>query len=307
MKKSRTEQIIEKIEDLPALPKAVNELIAVMENPDSTVNNMVRAMDTSICAKILRIANSAFYRGLREVRSIEHAIAILGRDTIRDLVLGLSIIKMFKKKGDETFDYEKFWSRSVISGLIAKMFGQLTRNPDLSKLYTIGLIHDMGEIVFFSYFPEEYKKVLSIMQRDNVRLSEAEERIFGISHPVVGGLLAEKWKLPKDIVRIITYHEDPHKLKDNLDELRLGMIIHSADILANELVETVSWDQLFGDEDRLELLFSGVSVQAVNLMKDILTDSIDSAIVDDWTRRIENELVIVSRAISPIMATLLTG
>lgn len=112
------------------------------------------------CAKVLSISNSAYYSRLRKVKTIEHAITVLGRNTIRDMVLGITVVKMFDKAhGDTAFNYKKYWHRTVISTQLAMMFGKIFKNPDLSKIYTIGLIHDIGEIVFFLYFKDDYKKM----------------------------------------------------------------------------------------------------------------------------------------------------
>ena len=84
MNKSNTEKLIAGLNQIPALPSAVTRLIGVMDNPESTVSDIVGAMDTSICAKILSVANSAYYSTLRKVETVDHAITILGRNTIRD-------------------------------------------------------------------------------------------------------------------------------------------------------------------------------------------------------------------------------
>ena len=245
---------------------------------------------------------------MRKVESIEHAIGILGRNTIREIVLGITVFSMFSVKNYDTkfYEYKKFWHRTITSTQLAMMFGKILKNPDLSKIYTIGILHDIGEMVFFLYFSEDYKKIQSLIEKDNLSLIDAEKSIFGQSHAEVGKLLAIKWSFPEDMIRVINYHNDPQKLKDNLDEFRLGMIIHAADSLAEELLKDPEWEEIFKDEERLKKLFSGMDSLAKNLIKELLNYARQTSVLGDREFSIDEELDLASESIMTIIETLLS-
>lgn len=308
MSKSKAEETIITLDHIPPLPGAAIKLIRILDNPDSSVDNIVSSIETSICAKVLSIANSAYYRRLRKVESLEHAIALLGRNTIRDIVLGLTICGVFSVESYETSyrAYNKFWHRTITSTQLAMMYGKILKNPSLSKIYTIGLTHDIGELVLLLYFKEDYEKTQSLIEKDNLLPVDAEKSIIGFSHAEIGKLLAEKWNFPEDITRIINFHENPQKLKDNLDEFRIGMILHAADSLANELFKSAEWEEIFENETKLKSLFSSMSRLANTLMDEFLKYTKQTSVPRDWELSINEELAVVSESIKPIIETLLS-
>ncbi|HJP17654.1 MAG TPA: HDOD domain-containing protein [Nitrospinota bacterium] len=308
MSKSKTEETIINLDHIPPIPGAAIKLIRILDDPDSSVDDIVGSIETSICAKILNIANSAYYSRLRKVGSIEHAIGILGRNTIRDIVLGLSICSVFNVDSNDASyrEYNKFWHRTITSTQLAMMFGKILRNPYLSKIYTLGLTHDIGEIVLLLYFKEDYRKVQSLIEKENLSQVDAEKSIVGLSHADIGKLLAEKWNFPEDITRIISFHEEPQRLKDDLDEFRVGMLLHAADSLTNELFKAPEWEEIFGNGTKLKSLFSSMGKLANTLMNEFLKHSQQNSVPMDWERSINVELAIASESIKPIIETLLS-
>jgi HD-like signal output (HDOD) protein len=308
MSKSKKKETIISLDHIPPIPGAALKLIRILDDPDSSVDDIVGSIETAICASILSIANSAYYSRLRKVDSIQHAIAILGRNTIRDIVLGLSICSVFSVDSNDASysEYNKFWHRTITSTQLAMMFGKILRNPFLSKIYTIGLTHDIGEIVLLLYFKEDYRKVQSLIEKENLSQVDAEKSVVGLSHADIGKLLAEKWNFPEDITNIISFHEEPQKLKDDLDELRVGMILHAADSLTNELFKAPEWEEIFENEDKLKSLFSDMGELANTLMNEFLKNTQQTSVPMDWEQSINEELVIASESIKPILETLLS-
>tara|TARA_B100000315_G_scaffold223224_1_gene227822 strand:- start:5806 stop:6744 length:939 start_codon:yes stop_codon:yes gene_type:complete len=307
MSKSNAEETILNLDHIPPIPGAALKLIRILDNPDSSVNNIVSSVETSTCASILSIANSAYYSRLRKVGSIEHAIAILGRNKIRDIVLGLSICSLFSVDSNDAVysEYNKFWHKTITSTQLAMMFGKILKNPYLSKIYTIGLTRDIGEIVLLLYFRNDYRKIQSLIEKDNLSPVDAEKSVIGFSHAEIGKLLTEKWNFPEDMTCIINFHEEPQRLKDDLDEFRVGMILHAADSLTNELFKDPEWEEIFEDEAKLKSLFSSMGGFANTLMNEFLKVTQQTSPPRDWEESINEELAIVSESIKPIIETLL--
>ncbi|MFQ5560920.1 MAG: HDOD domain-containing protein [Nitrospinota bacterium] len=300
-------RILNKIDTLPSLPEAVTKLLVIMDNPESTVNEIVTSMDPTTCATILKVSNSAYYSSIHQVKNIAHAIAILGRNTIKEMLLGLTVVTLFDKKdkGKEEL-YYRFWQKTVISTQLAIMFGKLTGNSDISKIYTLGLIHDIGEIIFFLYFTDDYLKAVSLAEKKKIKLSDAEKEIFGISHPHAGALLAQKWKLPGDMTRVIRCHETPGMLEEEVDEMRVGMILKSADAITNELMLTEEWDLIFNDDEKLKGVFAAMGTLATALTENLLKHGQKQAAKRSWKTVTAEELELASQKIKPLMNVLLS-
>jgi len=134
---------------------------------------------------------------------------------------------------------------------------------------------------------------------------EAEKRVFEISHPAVGEAMAKKWKLPEDMTRIIRYHEAPENLKEDLDELKIGMIINAGDRMTAELAREESWDLLFDDEEKLKSIFVNMNSMANSLMREMVQFARGHSGVGDWSSMIETELAFASSAVKPMIEILL--
>ena len=139
--------------NLPTLPTIVNELTNVLQNPDASTFAVedVMTADQSMTMKILRVANTSFYRGNRErVTDANEAIGTLGFEKIRNVVLTTSVFKMFSgPSAEEKFSLEGLWKHCLgvasASRCIAKYLGKSWHE----RAYTCGLVHDIGKVARF--------------------------------------------------------------------------------------------------------------------------------------------------------------
>ena len=98
MKKEKIQKILQKIQTLPPLPAAVNRLCDMVDDPDVPLSEMVGviSLDAALTARLLRVANSAFYGSSGKVGTIDRAVMILGGSEIRNLALGISIFGVWQ-------------------------------------------------------------------------------------------------------------------------------------------------------------------------------------------------------------------
>ena len=135
--------------DLPTLPTIVNELTTILENPNSStmvVEDIVTA-DQCMAAKILRVANTSFFRGAGDrVKDVNQAIGNVGFDKVKDVVLNNTVFKLFKNDKEDKFSLTGLWKHSLgvasISREIAKFLGKSWHET----AYTCGLVHDIGKV-----------------------------------------------------------------------------------------------------------------------------------------------------------------
>ena len=226
--------IIEKIESMPTLPTVAFRVMEITGDPTSSANDLVKIIspDVSLTAKILKIANSPFYGLTREVSSLQHALTILGFKEIKNLVISTVAVDNFKNiEQDGRFDIKKFWKHSFCCGLAAKIIAASFMNKS-NELFVAGLIHDIGKLVIYIAFPDEFMKHQEAMSSLKLKYIsfDAEKDFFEMSHDEVGMKLLEKWMFPENLIAAVGFHHRPqYAYGDKL----YPIVVHVADILSH--------------------------------------------------------------------------
>lgn len=204
---------LEEIDQLPTLPMVLRQVQKVMKNPNSNMAQIaaVIAKDQALASRTIRLVNSAFYGMRNRVTSVHQAIVILGLTTVINLMLGLSVIKIFadseKKQG---FDHDAFWEHAFATAILARELGKKASNPEPDDCFIAGLLHDFGRLVLEQFFHDEFMIAVNKARDENLPLSLAEHQCFGGSHAVIAGFLARRWQLPEVLTACIQFH---HGLK----------------------------------------------------------------------------------------------
>lgn len=239
-----SDQIINSVTEFPTLPTIYNELTEVLENPRSTAIDAANIItkDQSATSKILKVANSSIYGFYGKIETISQAIFYIGFQEVRNLILTLGIMDIFKNtKEVHLLNPVDLWKHSIAVGTIARAIGRYLGISKLENYFVAGILHDIGKIFFLKYFPNDFAKSLELAEEKEITIREAETEIFGISHTKIGSLIAERWKLPKTIVNTIEYHYTGTILgKFDL----LTCIIHLSNIYARLLNLGNSGDKL---------------------------------------------------------------
>ncbi|KPL06858.1 hypothetical protein AMJ86_06885 [bacterium SM23_57] len=238
MNQEKFEQIkqqILNIGDLPTLPHVALEVARLANSPNSGMSDLVRIIhnDPALTAKVLKIANSAFYGMPKRIESLNMALVVLGMKEINNLVTSICVFKAFPVvPGRPTFDRERFWEHSAGCGEIAKVIGHKLSIRVYGVEFTAGLLHDIGKIVMDQYFHDDFLEALELSETANISMAEAEERVLGVSHTHLGAWLSSMWNLPPNLVDTIVYHHDPSESKDHRI---LCSLIHLADLVCKQL------------------------------------------------------------------------
>lgn len=225
LKDDIVDRVIKQIEHLPTLPQVVMKVVALAESPSVTALELSKAMDQSLAAKVLKVANSAFYgaRGTKAVSSLQHAIVRIGFDAVKEIILTTSMFHTFHDTRDVKA-LQPLWCHSMECALIGKRLAWIFRFEPMDEAYLAGLTHDLGKLVIQQYFPEQY---LEIESKKNAGVAEmdAETEIMEITHAGIGGKIAQRWGFPPAIGDAIMHHHD----RDWQVNPILGRILHYAD------------------------------------------------------------------------------
>lgn len=272
------EEIISRVDDIPALPYTVSRIIQLTEDPDSTVQDIEREVlkDQSLTSKILRLANSAYYGYPRRISTISQATVLLGFQTIKSMTLNATVSNIM---GGELSGYalekDALMRQSQSCAMVARVLAKKVKYSKAENAYVAGLLRDIGKVILNHYMKEQYQQVLLKVAKDQVSFLEAEEAILGFNHAQVGARVAEKWNLPEELVEAIALHHTPEKASINE---KMTAIIHLADAIV----------MMMGIELGIDGLAYSFSAHALEVLKideeeiqQILADTADFFVDED--------------------------
>lgn len=194
---------------LPPIPVVVLELLRVLDDENSDLNAITRVIgkDPSMSMNILKVANSAFYRLTNKVATVDHAVKMLGIREVTMICVSCAAYHVLRPpRSAETFSQEEFWKHSVATGVIARKICRELSVGDKNVIYFGGLLHDIGKIVLDRFAHDIYKIVIQLTHEECLPMIDAEKRIIGEGHDMIGGLIMEKWKFPWTLVNVTRYH-----------------------------------------------------------------------------------------------------
>ncbi len=226
-------KILGKIKALPTLSLVVAKVIQVVSNPLTSASDLSKiiTVDQALTAKVLRLANSAFYGFPFRIKNITQAVSILGFDTIRNLALTVSVYKVFTGENDSEFSHQDFWKHCVGVAICASLLARRIKYKSPEGAFTAGLLHDIGKNFFEQYMNKEYREVLKYAKEKNKSIYLAEQEKLSIDHAIVGKMMAEKWNLPHELAAGIAAHHHPEKEEE---ETVMAHIINVADIICKK-------------------------------------------------------------------------
>ena len=204
------ERLLEFIDvgDIPSLPEAAKLAIDTGLSDGRSIDDVSKIVlqNPSLTAKILKVANSAYYSRNGKVSNIKDAIVLLGYKTVKSIILSITIRDIFKEKDISWFEYKKFWLHSIATAIIAREIAKSTGRKNDDELYTAGLLHDIGKSIFLISAEKDYKNSVNLARAKRIPLYEAENITFGFDHSDVASFILDQWGLPEKIVRIIRNH-----------------------------------------------------------------------------------------------------
>lgn len=216
----RSHLIRKHIERMPSLPTTVTKVLEVCNRPDTSANdlNRVISLDPVLTGQVLMLINSAYYSMSSQISSLTRAIIMLGINTVKNLALSTAILgSVPRRSSSPALSLDAFWTHSLCVGVMAKSMAGLKNipGPEREEYFVAGLLHDLGKIPLNGCFPEEYQQVLELVRSKQVALPKAEEELFGFTHSLAGGMIAEKWRLSKTLTEIIRFHHNPQQASED--------------------------------------------------------------------------------------------
>ena len=193
----------------------------------------------------MRLANSAIYSFKRKIKSVKDAVTLMGTREILSLVRLACITGNLKTSPEIESAVKIIWKHSATCAITAKLIYKETdifKTPDLEdELFICGIIHDIGKIIIWKFFPDIYMSFKLNPEVSSYPLESEEKKILGISHSEVGKVLSDHWDLPESFGDVIGYHHNPM----DKPESELVMIIHISDVVSKFIMKDTSVEQEF--------------------------------------------------------------
>lgn len=232
---------------IPPRPQALLTVAAEAKQAEPSIPVIAKAIngDIAISSAILQVCNSAAFRRVREIQSIDQAVMILGLKRIIPLVKAVAL----KASMTQSEKLERFWQRA--SGIanasitVAKALGK----QELSDhAYMLGLFHDAGIPIMFQCF-DQYAAFLERAEAEGWdKYIDAEAKIFHTNHSTIGAILAQQWKLPKVMVEVIYYLHDTDGIYNSGELNHLGLDLLSILKIARNVVHFHEFDEYDNQE-----------------------------------------------------------
>lgn len=204
------DEILARLNQLPAMPVVVQEVIASFRNTDldhATLAHRI-AQDQGLSAKVLRIANSPFYGLPRKIGSMQEAVMVLGFNSVRSLVLSAGFMRAFPSTPGGLFDRQAYWRRSFRVAGYTHALAQCLKQ-DQSLAFTAGMFYDIGQLVLDVCIPEQFAGMLEQQKTSGLSLIEIEHSLLGCDHTLIGSEVARRWNFPSEIEHAIHYWRAP--------------------------------------------------------------------------------------------------
>ncbi len=227
-------QLLDRVDELTPLPHVSARVIQLAEDERFSAYDLaaVISTDTALTAKILRLANSAYYGFPRRIMTVRDAVVLIGFRAVRASAIAASMIDLFTTEDDEDeqFSSDLFWGHSVACALVAETMAKETGYARPDEAFTAGILHDVGRLVLSQYAEEAFTRALVGALEEGTPLIDAERAEFGYDHAETGGKLAERWSFPSEITEAIADH---HNLRSAPDRSGLTYVVAHANALCH--------------------------------------------------------------------------
>ena len=207
--------LVEEIADLRPLPPIAAQVLQIAEGDTFSAHELAQAIssDPALTARVLRVANSAYYGFPRRITTIRDAVVLLGFRQVRSTLLATSAIRSMLAYDD--LDGNTFWRHSITVGLLAQL---LARHEGVhqDEAFTAGVLHNVGRLALVQARPEAFRRAIELANGRGISLHDAERYVFGFTDAEVGGALARHWRFPGDLADAIAEHAvDPADFEDH--------------------------------------------------------------------------------------------
>jgi HD-like signal output (HDOD) protein len=204
-------QVIQNIEHIGTSPELSLKIMQAVNKSDVNMNDVVKIIleEPTVCAQILKVANSPYYYRGERISTMTGAVVHLGLENVRRILFAIEIIGIFKANSVLTFFNEvNFWKHSVAGAILASEIGPSMKVNNTEDIYLCGLLRNIGVLAIRQFLPKEFFQIYELIGKKSMTFKEASKDCIGIDHREISYLLCMRWNLPDNIISVLSELEN---------------------------------------------------------------------------------------------------
>ena len=216
-------KIISKMQDIKSFPQFVMETMRKLNDPESNAADVAKSLsrDEGLVLRVLKLANSAAYGMTRNISNISEAIALLGYKSVSNIILAATVYSaMDKGLSGYALDRGELWRHSLMVAYTSRYLAKITGKVATEDAYVGGLLHDIGKVILNDYVRFGYGIIVKMVEEKHIPFTEAEWKVLGFDHAMIGEILVEKWAMPEAYRVAVAYHHKPNELPEDKKEFQ---------------------------------------------------------------------------------------
>ena len=231
LKEKNLMEVINTVGELPTLPKIYHQVMALID-ADADFDKIVAVIenDPAMTAKVLQVANSAFFKS--GTASLKRAAVFIGLMALKDIVASSAVFQALGAAVSGPYSIDSIWEHAVAcNGLVSEMYDIIHDEKIPEEVASVGLLHNVGLLVMLKYFPDDLVKITALQkQHPDLDPVSLEEKVLGVDHARLGAYLLNWWNMPHPMIEAALYHHNPLAVAGANQEIII--LLHVADHLA---------------------------------------------------------------------------
>jgi len=200
---------------LPSPPEIMQKIR--IATPDLDQISKIINTDMGLSASVLKTINSPFYGIKNKIVSIPQAVALLGLDSVMNIINAHLLLTVLKSD-DYATDLDDFWQLSNDIAETCVVVANYLNFQATDDIYLLGLFHNAGVPMMLKQFPEYMAAIQEAYEQPEIRITDVENNEYNCNHAVIGYIIAKGWELPQELRTIIRDHHNIEHLTNGLSE-----------------------------------------------------------------------------------------
>ena len=208
----RALEYAEKASDIFILSDSFIRIKELIDDESSTIEDIadVIIIDPALSASVLKLANSSLFNYPGKIDTISKAVLVLGITEVYNLVIAYFTTEAFKSIAADIEYLDDFWERSVDCALLIQFLGRKLNVPNAERLFLLGILHNLGELVVKQFLPDEIK-FCQINRPSNLFIGK-QKAIFDFTYGECTSELLKLWQLPFSLIEPVRYQDTSDSL-----------------------------------------------------------------------------------------------
>jgi len=225
---------------LPSPPGVALRILELSRSDDTSLEDLAKTISTdpALASRMLKFVNSPSAGFGRQISTLDEAVNQIGLRGVQLMALSFSLVSSGKVEVCPSFDFDRFWSRSLACAVAGKVFAQTAGRLDPNEAFITGLLLHIGQLAMACGIPEAYEAVLTEAAARPQDLPGIEREKLGATHIEAGTQLLQDWKLPEGIWQTISRTQLPDQGGANQSRISAGRVLYIADVTATLLCDS---------------------------------------------------------------------